>query len=99
MLQKALVLKLEYFEAHLNVHYTKGFRLYIPILFPTSVVGIFAGLFSFERHEAMENFKGCKFGAIPADGNVNEVIENSTFVQYRKNIRGVANTYVLVYPV
>lgn len=33
----------------------------------------------------MENFKGCKFGAILADGNVNEVIENSTFVQYGKN--------------
>lgn len=47
----------------------------------------------------MENFKICKFGAILADGNVNEVIENSTFMQYGRNIRGVANAYVLVYPV
>ena len=99
MLQKALVLKLEYFETHLKVHYTKGFRLYIPILLPTSVAGIFADLFSFERKEAMENFKSCNFCAILADGNVNKVIENSTFMQYGRNIRGVANAYVLLYPV
>lgn len=99
MLQKALVLKLEYFEAHLKVHYTKGFRLYIPIPLPTLVAGIFAGLYSFERQEAMENFKGYKFCAILADVNVNEVIEDSTFVRYEKNIRRVANTYVIMYPV
>lgn len=68
MLAKALVLKIEFFEAHFKVHYTKGFRLTYPIPLPTSVAGIFARLLNIPREETMKRFKGCRFGAILADG-------------------------------
>jgi CRISPR-associated protein Cas5 subtype I-B len=96
--QKALVLKIEFFEAHFKVHYTKGFRLTYPIPLPTSVAGIFAGLLGIDREDALERFQGCRFGAILADGTANETIENTTFIQHGKNIRGVAKTHVLVDP-
>lgn len=95
---KAIVLKIEFFEAHFKVHYTKGFRLTYPIPLPTSVAGIFAGLLGIPREEAMKRFKGCRFGAILADRTARETIENTTFIQYGKNIRGVAKTHILVNP-
>jgi CRISPR-associated Cas5-like protein len=98
-LAKALILKIEFFEAHFKVHYTKGFRLTYPIPLPTSVAGIFAGLLGINREKAIERFKGCRFGAALVNGTVNETIENTTFIQHGKNIRGVAKTHILVNPV
>lgn len=94
----ALILKLEFFEAHFKVHYTKGFRLTYPIPLPTSVAGIFASMMGIERKRATERFKGYKFGATLANGQIKESVEQVTFLQYAKNRKGVAKTHILVNP-
>ena len=98
MSEKALVVKIEFFEAHFKVHYTKGFQLTYPIPLPTTTAGIFAGLLGITGNEASRKFKDCKFGAILSDETITENIETTTFIQYGKNIRGVIKTHILINP-
>lgn len=99
MSEKALVIKIEFFEAHFKVHYTKGFKLTYPIPLPTTTAGIFAGLLGLARNEATRKFKDCKFGAILSDGKITENIETTTFIQYgTQNRKGVIKTHILINP-
>ena len=97
--EKALILRIEFFEAHFKVHYTKGFRLTYPIPLPTSVAGIFASMLGIDGKEAAKKFKNCRFGSVLVKGKYNETIEYSTFLQYTKNRRIVVRTHIIVNPI
>ena len=79
---KALIVEISFFEAFFKVHYTKGFRLTYPIPLPTTVAGIFGGIFGVERGKLKEEFDEMLFGAklIKYD---NIIQENATYLQYK----------------
>ena len=97
---KALVLKIEFDTALFKVHYTKKFRLTYPIPLPTSVAGMFAAMIGHRgRRETIRKFENCHFGAMVANKcKIIETVENATFIQLRKNVKGVAKTHLLVEP-
>lgn len=76
----ALILRIEFFEAHFKIHYTKGFRLTYPIPLPTSVAGIFGALLGIKRYEIQDTFKDFFFGA-KALSSTQDSYENATFIQ------------------
>jgi len=92
----ALIVKLELFDAHFKVHYTKGFRLTYPIPLPTTVAGFFASMLGLTGKEAATKFGDYRFGAALAKKQT-ESVEQATYIQHKSNqfIRGVARMHIL----
>lgn len=98
-MKKALILQIDFFEAHFKVHYTKGHRLTYPIPLPTSVAGILAGILGVDGRKAIVQFRDYLFGAALVDQNIAEAIENITFLQFKdKGRKFVGRTHILVNP-
>jgi CRISPR-associated Cas5-like protein len=93
----ALIIKIAFFEAHFKVHHTKKFRLSYPIPLPTSVAGLFGSMLGIDRNEIVSRFKNYKFGAAAVTEH-NESVEQATFIQQGKGVRGVADMHLLVNP-
>jgi len=92
----ALIVKLELFDAHFKVHYTKGFRLTYPIPLPTTVAGFFASMLGLTGKEAVTKFGNYRFGAALANRQA-ESVEQATYIQHKSNrfVRGVARMHIL----
>jgi CRISPR-associated Cas5-like protein len=98
-MKRALILQLDFFEAHFKVHYTKGHRLTYPIPLPTSVAGMLAGMLGMDGREAMKEFRDYLFGAALVNQNIAEAIETVTFLQFKgKGRKFVGRTHIIVNP-
>jgi len=90
-IKKALLVKIEFFEAFFKVHYTKGARLSYPVPLPTSVAGIFGAMLGWERAVtgSPKGAIGLLFGSkILFSKGI--VTEQATYIETPKNIKGVA---------
>jgi CRISPR-associated Cas5-like protein len=85
---KAILVKIEFFEASFKVHYTKGAKLSYPMPLPTSVAGMFGAMLGWERPSVPDKSKKLLFGSkiLSHEGIITE---QATYVQYPKNRRGV----------
>jgi len=96
---KALLVKIDFFEAFFKVHRTKCARLTYPVPLPTSVAGMFGAMCGWERRMdgPPKEARGLLFGAkmLSFDG-LNT--ESATYKESPKNVRGVAPLSVLNEP-
>lgn len=94
---KALVVKVDFFEAFFKVHQTKTTRLTYPIPLPSSVAGMFGAMLGWRREELPEKADGFLFGGklLTLRGTS---VEQATFLQMPKGVRGVAPLLVLNEP-
>jgi CRISPR-associated Cas5-like protein len=93
----ALVLRIDFFEAHFKVHYTKGFRATYPIPLPTTVAGMFAGMLGLAQSDASKSFQRYKFGAALINEPA-ETMEQSTLLQFGKKVLKTVHMHLMVNP-
>lgn len=96
---KALLVKIDFFEAFFKVHYTKTTRLTYPAPLPTSIAGMFGAMLGWERKEKgpPKDANRFLFGGkiLSLKGTI---IEQATYIQVPKNIKGAAPLSILNEP-
>ncbi|MEM3420696.1 MAG: CRISPR-associated protein Cas5 [Candidatus Hadarchaeum sp.] len=96
---KAIVVRVDFFEAHFRVHRTKCAALTYPAPLPTSVAGIFGALCGWNRRfdGPPEEAKGLLFGAkILSHKGI--CVEYATYKEIPKKVRGVASLAIIDEP-
>lgn len=98
-LMEALLVRVDFFEAFFKVHFTKTTRLTYPMPLPTSVAGMFGAMLGWERSVEIPpvGTGNLLFGSktISVKGTA---VEQATYLQAPKDIKGVAPIVMLNEP-